>query len=251
MEKVSSMMAQLEELGDTPDPKWFKPSAMLRDSLFDLDALKEHFSIEEKRSGGLRMHAQQDPEGAWYINFEEGAMDTAAPAAGCAIEVTVHAKRAFERFLPNSRVSPNVKTPAEQASEFLGGISAVETSGTKMEELLEKARAEGREIPPALLERMAKLDLRRALYHPLEMDWGDEVWAGVLRSDKAVYGNAVVARKHKHVIMLEWRGPALEDGDELLAFVEPHLNRIAKLKPGESWVDEWQDSFEMIYEKDE
>lgn len=176
---------------------------MLRDSLFDLDALKEHFSIEEKCSGGLRMHAQQDPAGAWYVNFVEVAMDTAAPAAGCIIEVTVHAKRAFERFLPNNRVSLDVTSPAELASGFLGDASALGSSSATMEELLDKARAEGREIPAKLLERLAKMDLVGALYHPVQMDWGDEIWAGVLRSGKAVYGNAVVARKHKHVIMLE------------------------------------------------
>ena len=143
------------------------------------------------------MHAQQDPAGAWYVNFGEGAMDTAAPAAGCAIEVTVHAKRAFERFLPNNRVSPDVTTPAELASEFLGGASAQGSSSATMEELLDKARAEGREIPPKLLENLAKMDLVGALYHPVQMDWGDEIWAGVLRSDKAVYGSENKGDKEK------------------------------------------------------
>lgn len=222
--------------------KWFRPSALLRDSLFGLEALKEQFSVERETHARRRLHAQEHA-GVWYVNFSEGGLDSLGPSAGCCIQVTEHPERAFDFFLPSGRVDANgrrLKDPARASLERMA------ESGDEWAQRL-SAIALPDSTPYESPESLAKLGFNGARYYPVQVEWGDEIWAGVYRSGEKTYGNVVVARKDKHVIELAWRGPGLDDGEELLAFVKPYLDRIAELEPGEM-VAEWLDDSENTYE---
>ncbi|MEM8713408.1 MAG: hypothetical protein AAGG01_20885, partial [Planctomycetota bacterium] len=180
---------------------------------------------------------------------------TAAPAVRCCLEVTQQTESAFERFLPKNRTDAGEPAPNELAPGLFQAASGlnklVESRTGDLEALQEKARKAGREIPPHIVARFKERQLKSAPFHPVEIEWGDEIWAGVHKDEQTKYGNAVVARKGAHVILLEWRGPTIEDPSELLKFVQPHLDRLASLEPGESWVEMWNEKLEITHEKDE
>ena len=243
---VWEMLGALDDIDSVENPKWFTPSKELRASLFGVSAVKQHFSLDAPRAGALRLHAQQDADGDWYVALTDGDNDTAGPAASCHMTVTNDPKGDFQFFMPKSLAEKSAA-----ASEFLGGELAGLAASTTMVDQLEK-RLEGRDdVPPKLAAKLESLRVRTGTYEPIPIEWGDEAWASVFHSANQGWGNAVIARKDKHVIMLEWRGAVIEDSAKLLAFVKPHLDRLAASDPGEAWVAEWLDTFSVIYETEE
>jgi hypothetical protein len=222
--------------------KWFRPSAELRDSLFGLEALKEKFSVERETRANRQLYAQQYRSGAWYVSFTEGGLDSMGPSAGCHIEVTEHPTRAFESYLPSQRVDANGARLKDPSLSFPRG-AAPGVGGSDEAQDWKTLADTPRESP----ESLAKYGFLGARYYTVPLVWGDEIWAGVYRSGEKTYGNVVVARKNKLVIHLAWRGPGLDGGEELLAFVKPYLDGIAELEPGERWVAEWLDESQNTY----
>lgn len=239
------------------DIKYFRPTAQLRDSLFSLEALKEQFSVERETRANRQLHALKYPSGAehslgeWLVSFSEGGLDSLGPSAGCYIEFTKRPTRAFERYLPRGRVDANGKSIQDPALPLPGRGAAAEGRSKEEQEWIEKLNAVAipRSYSDVSPESSAKYGFLEARYHPVPLDWGDEISAWVYRNGEKTYGNVVVARKHKHVIYLAWRGvrTGMGDGEELLAFVKPYLDGIVALGPGESWVAEWLDEYQNTY----
>ncbi len=255
----------LSPLGEVENPKWFTPSNELRNALFGVAAVKAQFSIDQGRSGALRLHAQLEPTGTWYVSLNDGDLDTAGPAAGCTLSVTDRPELAFEFMLPHHRLADTADATTEPPAVpdgFLRDIESITPSHESLRKAVLDLERDGRDVTE-LKNRLQVSEMRSAEYHPIELHregqdeaqggqaWGDQIWAASYSSGDQHFGNAVIGRKGQHVIMLEWRGPALTDGAELLEFVRPHLDRLAALKPGEHWVEAWTETFAPVYETEE
>lgn len=225
----------------------FMPSKSLRDALFDVDAVREHFGIDAERNGFLRLHAQVQLPEEWYVYLEDGEMDSRGPAADCVIEVGNRADDHFDRLVALCDGTREARQREAVAELFGAGELAEATGSDSLTSRLDELAETRDDLPPELLEKIEARKLRSARYEPLEFEWGDRAFAAVRVLGDERLGNAVVVQKGRTVVQLEWRGAGIDDGDALLAFVGPHLERLTSMEPGDDWIEAWSNDVPVLY----